>query len=222
MTRLQRVSIKGMVALIIPLVFCILIPLAKDQAIWYAQLTWWVLLGAAFLALFAGAILHVFYTRPIRIPAPEEPVLYQLYLFLFLPTWLAIYFCWIPLHAPVQGLIDTWPFLFVCFTTILCTAVILRKRKLPLSYMIPFSNRAERNILDEREHHVVNIAFVTAIKISVFVGLVILLCLSGLWSLRILDAISITYVLSLLLGGCAVFGYSFAFSILWQEWRISS
>ena len=222
MTRLQRVAFKGMVALIIPLVFCILIPLVKDQSIWYAQLTWWILLSASFFALFAGVIIHIFYSRPIRIPAPEEPVLYQLYLFLFLPSLLATYIYWIPLRGPIQGLIDTWPFLCVFITAILCTAVILYKRKLPLSYMIPFSNRAERNILDEREHHVVNIAFVTAIKISVFVGLVILLSLAGFWRHDIYDDIPITYVLSLLLGGSVVFGYSFALSVLWQEWRISS
>jgi hypothetical protein len=222
MTRLQRVTLKGMIVLIIPLVFCILIPLAKEQAIRYAQGTWWIVLGAAFFALFAGAIIHIFYTKPIRIPAPEEPVLYQLYLFLFLPSWIATYIYWMPFHGPVQGLIETWPFGVVCLTVILCTAVILYKRKLPLSYMIPFSNRAERNILDEREHHVVNIAFVTAIKICVFVGLVILLSLAGFWRHNVLDAISITYVLSLLLGGSVVFGYSFALSVFWQEWRISS
>lgn len=222
MTRLQRVTLKGMVVLVIPLVFCILIPLLKDRSIWYAQLTWWILLGTVFFALVAGTVIHLCRVNPIRIPAPEEPVLYQVYVFMFLTSWLAAYIHRVYLHGFIRGLIDTWHLLLLCLIAIICTVIILYKRRLPLSFMIPFSNRAERNILDEREHHVVNIAFVTAIKICVFVGLVMLLTLANFWHHSTLDAISIPYILSLLLGGSVVFGYSFALTVLWQEWRISS
>ena len=74
--------------MIIPLVFCFLILLAKDQAIQYAQWSWWILLSASFLT---GAFIHIFYTKPMLIPAPEESQLYQLYPFLFLPFYQAIY-----------------------------------------------------------------------------------------------------------------------------------
>ena len=222
MTRLQHVSLKGMVVLVIPLVFCILIPLVDNRAIWFAQLTWWTILGAAFFILAAGAVIHLCYANAISIYAPEEPLVYQLYLFLFLPSWLAAFLHRAYLNGPFKALLDTWQLAFLCIIAIICTAVILYKRSLPLSFMIPFSNRAERNILDEREHHVVNIAFVTAIKICVFVGLVMLLTLAYFWRYDTLEAVSITYVLALLLGGSVVFGYSFAFSIFWQEWRVSA